>query len=224
MALRWRSENRNRWVRLIWFSGLLATAGLPLTPAYLGRTGLDVSLWASADRWLLLVIGILTILILMPLWTIGESLEGADPRDPTRPEYAGLQIAVLAWLALSLASGWITSALTLDAADSVVQALGLTVWTSNVLGAAVGFVVVIAPVVISLLLAHRGPQLRPEPNSLIPRVGHAVDLDWVEQGLGAVGYEMGAAARNVSALAEENPAVWILLVALWIAIFIILPR
>jgi hypothetical protein len=39
-----------------------------------------------------------------------------------------------------------------------------------------------------------------------------------------MGYRTGAMVRNVQTIAEENPTVWLLFIALWIAIFIAMAR
>ena len=224
MALRWRAENRNRWARLIWLAGLFSLAGLPLTPTYIGRIGLYVSLWESGNWWLLVVAAIVTTLVLAPVWGFGLALEGTEQRDPKRSEYAGLGLLLLAFAALSFAPMLIAQPLAPDFGNSAEAAMRRAIWTNDLLGVIVGVVTVLVPVVLSFFLRRAARNFHPKPRSFVPQVARVVDLDWFERTLASVGYEMGAAARNVSTIAEENPAVWILLVALWIAIFIVFPR
>jgi len=83
--------------RLVWFLGLLALAGLPLTPAFLGRIGLYVALVESGEWLFLLLAGATMLIILTPLWNLGLALRGSESREPTRVEYAGLVLALLAF-------------------------------------------------------------------------------------------------------------------------------
>ena len=183
-----------------------------------------VSIWESADKWLVLITGIVTWLILLPLWNVGESLEGTEPRDPTRLENLGLQILILAWVILSFAPVLIAHALAPEVGNSAEGAMRRVIWTNDLTGVIIGFVAVILPFVLSASLRGIPRRFRPQPLSPVPRTARLLDLDWLETALAGIGYEMGVAARNLSALAEENPTVWILLVALWIAIFVLLPR
>lgn len=223
-ALRWRAENRNRWARLTWFAGLVTIAGLPLTPAFLGRVGLYVSIWESADKWLVLIAGLVTWLALAPLWNIGESLQGTESRDPNRAENIGLLILILAWVALSFAPLLIAHALAPEVGNSAEGVMLRVIWTNDLVGVVIGFAATLLPFVLSIFLRGIARRFHPQPLSTVPRAARLFDLDWLEAAFAGIGYEMGAAARNLSALAEENPTVWILLVALWIAIFVLLPR
>ncbi|MBI4787530.1 MAG: hypothetical protein HY782_10840 [Chloroflexi bacterium] len=224
MALRWRGENRNRWSRLIWLVGLFALAGLPLTPAYLGRVGLYVSIWQSGNGWLIVVAAFVTTLALAPLWGFGLALGGAEPRDPKRSEYTGLGILLAAFAALSLAPMPLAQTLLPELGNSAQGAMLRVIWTDDGLGVIVGLVAAIVPLVASFFLRQPARRYQPQPGAFVPRLARAVDLSWLERALAGVGYEMGAAARNISTIAEENPAVWILLVALWIAILLVYPR
>lgn len=223
MTQRWHAENRNRWGRVIWFAGLSSLAGLPLTPAFLGRVGLYVSLWESGrSAWLLLLVfGAATTLILTPLWNLGLALESAEPRNPTRIEYVGLGVMSLAFAVLSLAPMWIAHALASNVRDSAEAAILRVIWTNNTVGVAIGFGMLIAPIVLSFFLRSVAHNFHPRAGSFPERV---ISLNWLERVLTGVGYEMGAAARNISVIAEANPTVWILLVTLWIAIFVLVPR
>lgn len=222
-SLRWRAGNENRWRRLTWLAGLVALAGLTLTPASLGRVGLYVSIWEAGQWPLLLIAATVTLLVLAPLWNFGFALEGDERREPTRVEYAALELLGLVFVALTFAPTLIARVLGASASDSADRAMDRVIRTNDALGVGIGFVALIAPIILSLLgRARRGPHSRLE--ALAERAARLIDLAWLARWITNVGYAMGAAVRNLSALAEENATVWILLVALWIAIFILIPR
>ncbi len=224
LALRWRAENRNRWARILWILGMLSITGIPLTPAFLARVGVYVSLWESGEWWLLPIAAVATTLVLAPFWNFGLVLEGTDARDPRRHEYAGLVVVLIAFAILSLGPLLIAPAMGPEMAASADAAILRVIRTNDAVGVAIGFAVLVLPLVVAFPLRRLAGQFRPHPRSLIPRTARALDLDWLEPVVTGIGYEMGATARNLSTLAEENPTVWILLVALWVAIFVMIPR
>lgn len=224
LALRWRAENRNRWARILWFAGMLSIAGIPLTPAFLGRVGVYVSLWESGDWWLTGIALVATTLVLAPFWSFGLVLEASESRDPRRHEYAGLGILAGVFLLFSLLPWLITPALAPEMSSAMDAAILRVIRTNDAIGVAVGFAVLVLPVILGFLLRNRAKEFHPHPRGLMSRTARALDLEWLEPVITGIGYQMGATARNLSALAEENPTVWILLVALWVAIFVTIPR
>ncbi len=223
-ALRWRAENRNRYPRLLWFAGIISLAGLPLTPAFLGRVGVYVSLWESGQGLLLLVAGVTTMLILAPLWNLGFDLKGAENREPTRVEYVGLALLVLAGTALSFAPMLIAHALAPSVGDAAEHAIDRVIRTSDALGVLIGVAMLILPVVASYFLRIPVRRFHPRPGSLLLRAARWLDLEWLARAATRIGYQTGTLARNASTIAEENPTVWILLAGLWVAIFISIIR
>lgn len=224
MALRWRAQTRNRWARLLWFGGILSIAGLPLTPAFIGRLGLYASLWESGAGWLILVASTATTLILAPLWDFGISLASPEPRMPTLSETTALGLVTSAFAALSLAPMLITQALSPAMGAFADAALRRLVTGDNLAGVLVGGVGLIAPIVLSLLLRSVSSASHQHPMAWLTRLARASDLEWLANLLGGIGFQMSRIARTLTGIAEENPTVWILLVALWIAIFVLLPR
>ena len=220
IAQRWRAESRNRYPRLIWFAGILSLAGLPLTPAFLGRAGLYVSLWEAGQWLMLLIAGATTLLILVPLWNLGFDLQGAENRKATRLENAGLVLMTLAGAVLALAPMLIAHALGAAVGDSAERALDRSIRTNDALGVAIGFAMVILPVIGSYYLRIPARHFHPRTGSLLLRAAHGIDLEWLAHVLTSIGYRVGALARGASTIAEENPTVWILLAGLWVAIFI----
>lgn len=223
-ALRWRAENRNRWTRLLWFGGVIALAGPPLTPAFLGRVGVYVSL-AENGQWLTLLLAALaTLLLLAPLWNFAFALAGAEMRDPKRGESAALIIITLWFAALTFAPMLIANVLGAKVGEAADAAMLRVIWTNDLLGVLLGFVLLFVPLVASYWLrgSVRGLHLR--PGSPWMRVARWLDLTWLEHGVVSMGYRAGMTARNISTMAEENPTVWLLLVGLWVAILILAAR
>jgi len=224
MAQTWRAENRNRYPRLIWFAGVLALSGLPLTPTFLARVGLYVTLWENGE-WLLLVLaGAATTLILAPLWNFGFALTGTEARESNSGEYAGLAIIVAACGVLSLAPLPLAHALAANLGESADHAMERVIWTNDALGVVIGFAMAILPVVASFFLRGAARAMRSRPKSLLQHAARMMDLAWLRRILTGMGYRTGAMVRNVQTIAEENPTVWLLFIALWIAIFIAMAR
>lgn len=226
LALRWRADNLNRWHRLIWFAALFALAGFPLTPAFLGRVGVYVALWASGNWLLMLMAGGATLAALTPLWNFGFAIKGSRTasREPTRREYGGLTFITLVFLALAFAPMLIAHALAPAVGDSAERALDLVVRTNDVLGVAMAILTLAATVIGSFLLYLSVGSIRPRPDSFFVRLTRVLALDWLERLVVSTARQIGRIAQSVSTMAEANPTVWLLFVALWVAIFIMLVR
>ena len=224
IAQRWRAENRNHYPRLIWILGLLALAGLPLTPAFLGRIGLSVTLIESGEWLLWLLTFATTLIILAPLWRLGLTLRGEELREPTRGESVGLGLALLAFAALAFAPMIVAPALAPGVGAAAERALDRVIRTNDALGVGIGALGLILPVCLSFFLRGLAKDVRPSPRSFAARLARVGDLEWLESAVSRIGFQLGAAARNAFTLTEENPTVWILLVGLWVAIFIAISR
>ncbi len=224
IGLRWRAENRNRWARIAWFAGLITLAGLPLTPAFVGRLGMYVALLESGQWIVGGAAGIATLLVLTPLWNIGVTLTSPEPRDPTRIEYAGLALMFAAFLALALAPMLIAHALGPAVGNSAEATLRRVIWTGDAIGVSIGVLTLLLSAILSFALHRVASEFRPKPRGWLARFARLTDLEWLVHGVCVVGYEMGVIARNISTIGEENPTIWILLAALWIAIFVLIPR
>ncbi len=224
MALRWRAENKTRWPRLIWIAGMLSLAGLPLTPAFVGRIGLYMTLYRSGQWPLLLIIGVVTSLVLARLWEYGLTLQAPEPRKPARVEYVGLVLIGLAFAALSLAPVLIAGALGPQVDASAQAAFQRLLAPGDPLGLAVCSVILLAPIVVSLSLRSVGSSLHLRLREGIGVAARVLDLGWLASGVTGIGYQMSSIARGLAGIVEENPTVWILLAALWVAIFVLIPR
>lgn len=224
LAITWQSDHQSRWSRLYFIAGLVSLAGLPLSPTFLGRVGAYVAMFEAGQGIPLIIILLATTLLLLPLWQIGVALRGNEPREPTRMEYAGLQILGLAFVVITFSPLAITQAMGQTASDSANQAIVTVIRTNDVVGVGIGFIVVLAPLFISFMLARVDLGYHPQWEELIAFATRVIDLDWLARLLAATGERLSALAVNLSALAEENPTVWILLVGLWIAIFILTSR
>lgn len=218
-AQRWRAENRNRYPRVLWFAGILALAGLPLTPAFIARLGLYVVLWESGNGALVALASVAMLVTLAPLWNLGATLAG-EARERTRGEFAGAVVLALAFLVLALAPMPLAHALGIG--NAAERALARLVSPGDPMGVVVGIAALLVPIVGAFFLRHRAAA--PARATRLARLARPFDLDWLERLATEVVYQMSAVARNASTIAEENPTVWILFAALWIAIFVMLAR
>ncbi len=224
MALRWRAESRNHWARLVWFGGALVLAGLPLTPAFVGRAGVYLALLESGAWWLVVIAGIATALVLIPLWKLSLAIAGSEPRTVTSTEAAGLAVLVLAYAVLGLAPMPVAQSLAEDFGSAAQVALDRIVSLNDLPGVLIAVLILVVPVILSLLYGERTEALRQPSSQWVAGLAQVTDLDWLARLLTESGYQMSKIARNTIAIVEENPTVWLLLVALWIAIFVLLPR
>lgn len=224
LALRWRAENRNRWARLLWFAGVFCLLALPLSPAFLGRVGVYVSLWESTQAVAFLLVGAATTLLIAPLWNFAFAVRGTEERAPTVSESIALGLLVIVFLALSFAPMPIAQTFGTPMREASDAAMVRVIWTNNVLGVVSSFVILFVPMLVSFLLAGvvRGWHLR--ANSFWMRLARAFDLYWLERIVIHIGTQTGIIARRVSIIAEENPTVWLLLAGLWVAILILVLR
>ncbi|MBI5652258.1 MAG: hypothetical protein HZC40_17720, partial [Chloroflexi bacterium] len=224
LALRWRADNRNRYPRLLWFAGVIALAGAPLTPGFFGRAGTYIALWESGQWFGLLLAGVATTELLAPLWNFAFALSGTETRDPKRGEYAGLAILVFAIVILALAAVPFAQMLDAPLRASADAAMTRVIWTDDALGVIIALIFLLAPIIASYFLRGVARAVRPRPSSVATRLARWLDLVWFEHALMRIGNRVGLSARNISGIAEENPTVWLLLVGLWVAILILVAR
>jgi hypothetical protein len=224
IALRWRAENLNRWSRLIWFLGLFTLAGLPLTPAFLGRVGAYVALWQSNNGVVILLAGAVMLAILMPVWNIGFALKGSEPRNPSRIEYAGLSIVLIYFAVLVFVPMPLAQILGTAVGQSAERALDLVIRTDNVIGVVLSVIALFAPVFIAYGMNPLVLRLRPRTDSAYTIIARWIGLDWLAHLANAIMERTGRLARGLVSITEENPTVWLLFAALWVAIFAMLIR
>ncbi len=224
LGITWQSDYQSRWARLCFIVGIASLAGFPLSPAFLGKVGVYVALAEKAQGILLMLILLAMTFLLAPLWRIGIAVRGSEPREPTRAEYAGLQMLGITFIVITFSPIVIVQAIGQAASDSANQALNTVIRTNDVIGVSIGFIVLLVPMAISFLLARLDWGYHPQWNDLVHFATRVIDLDWLARLLAGAAQKLSALAVNLSALAEENPTVWILLVGLWIAIFILTSR
>lgn len=220
----WRAENHHHYPRLVWCLGLLALAGLPLTPAFLGRIGLYTVLLESGEWLLWLLAFVTTLIILAPLWNLGLAQKGAELREPTRVEYTGLALVLLAFAALAFAPMIIAPVLAPSVGEAAERALDRVVRPSDGLGVGVSALGLILPVILAFFARVLVSETHPSPHSFVARLARISDLEWLEDAASRIGAQLGVATRNVFMIMEENPTVWILLIGLWVAILISIAR
>ena len=224
MAQRWRAENRNRYPRLLWFAGFFMLTGLPVTPAMLGRIGVYVALWENGQAALLLWASIASMWILAPLWNFGFDLKASDSREPSRIEIAGLLVIGLAFLALTIVPILIPYVFSSALGDATNRAIDRVIRTNDFIGVAMGVILLIVPIVVSYGLRLLVPMFHVRPNSWLVRLGDFFELDWLERLAINLGTRISGMLSGAVTIAEENPTVWVLFVALWVAIFITIAK
>lgn len=221
IAQHWRAAQPNLISRALGVSVVCSLMGLPLTPAFLGRLGLYVTLVESGE-WLLLALAFATTLrVGASLWQWMDTLPAEALRAPTRHESVGLLIALVAFVGFAGAAWLIAPALGIG--EAAARALARVVWTNNVLGVAIGALVLVVPLVGAYFWRARSVA-RFDEHTFVARLARASELEWLERAATHVGWRISVLVRNVFALTEENPTVWILFAALWVAIFIAIAR
>jgi hypothetical protein len=224
IAFRWRADNLNRWSRLIWFAGLLTLAAPPLTPAFLGRLGIYIALWESNNGVPAILMGLASLITLVPFWGVAFSLKGNEQRDPTRFEYVGLTLILVACAALAFLPMVIAHALAPNVGNSAERAIDLVIHTDDVAGVGLAIALLALTLIGSFSAQARAHDFYRRFGASLRNLARLLDLDWLERFGVAVGYRLGTAARGILSIAEENPTVWLLFAALWVAIFVIILR
>lgn len=219
MAQRWR-------VRTFWITpyrvgiiALVTLAGLPLTPAFLGRASTYVAL-AERHEWLLLLLIVMTTWsVFTPLWYWMRASEASSARALMPHEYVGWFVVFGAFAVLALTPLFLAPMLNIAEATTY----ALEEW---LLRNPFDFMVAISVLVLPLVgasVAHA--RMAPSPRlSAMLAWTRWLDGEWLERACIRCGTRLGIVLRDVFALTEENPTVWILFVALWVAIFIALAR
>lgn len=221
IAQRWRAKNQNAYSRWLWLLALLALAGLPLTPAFIGRLGLYVVL-TEGGEWLFLTLVVATTLgVFAPLWSWLRAHAAEDARVPARGEFAGSIIALSVFTALALAPMVLAPALGITA--SAEHALERVIRPNNALSVLIGASVLLLPLLGAFFLGGRAEN-RPGARAFAARAARVSDLAWLEHAAIRLGTHIGTWTRDAFTLTEENPTVWILFAALWVAIFIAITR
>ncbi len=209
---------------LIRFAAICSLAQVPLTPGFLGRWGLETALWERGEWLILLIIPVTTFLILLRLFTLEEDEPTAGTADPQRAILAGAALLGISFLFLSLAALPVAAALAPNMGESSDAAINRVIRTNDLGGVLAGFLLLFAPIPFAFVIRPLVRQIDSQETSVPSLLGRTFDLNWFGAILAGVGYEMGRTARNLSAILEENPIVWILFIALWIAIFVLIPR
>ncbi len=221
IAQRWRAEEHHAYARWGGWLAVGALAGLPLTPAFLGRLGLYVALTESGEGLLLAIAFVTTLSVYAPVWYWTRALKGSETRAPARIELAGLSIALVAFAALAFAPMLFAPALGIS--ESAERALDRVIRTNNAPGVLLGALVLMVPLVGAYFLRALAAN-RPGARSLVARFARIGDLEWFERAAIRIGARVSVVVRDAFTLTEENPTVWILFAALWIAIFIAMAR
>lgn len=219
-AIRWRAEISVRWSRILWLCGVAALAGVPPLPGFFGRIAIYGSL-LQAGQFVLLIAAVISTILIVPLvWSYGSNLKGAESRRSNSGELA----------VVGLLGGWtlfvgiiplFVPEVSVDTLRSTFLSILLQVSFPNM---AVAFVLILLPLFFAPILGKVTAVTTISRGSFIHRLAGLVELEWLPGSAAVIAFQTGAIARNLTAFAEENAAVWILLVALWVAILVLVPR
>jgi hypothetical protein len=186
--------------------------------------GAYVALWQSNNGVVILLAGAVMLAILMPVWNIGFALKGSEPRNPSRIEYAGLSIVLIYFAVLVFVPMPLAQILGTAVGQSAERALDLVIRTDNVIGVVLSVIALFAPVFIAYGMNPLVLRLRPRTDSAYTIIARWIGLDWLAHLANAIMERTGRLARGLVSITEENPTVWLLFAALWVAIFAMLIR
>ncbi len=223
IALKWRAENRARAPRALWLAGLFALAGLPVTPGWLGMTGVYVILWEEA-RALLYGITVTAMLIAqISLWRFGRALQGMERRALTRRENVALGLMIASYFGFTAIAFLIAPAFE-PFNEWIPAALDRVIRTTNAPAVYAALGIVIASPIIAWGFARLDWHLPMRADGWVRQAGRGLEFDWLIPPLAGAAWQMGALARRLLSTGEEHSILWIILAALWISIFILIPR
>jgi hypothetical protein len=214
---------RAPWRQVLWFAGIGALAGLPLTPAFWGRVSFYALAWRQGDGLILLAGFVLTTLALAPLVPLGVAVASGDPRRPSVFEYAGIFIALVVFLGAGVAAFAIAPFLGADAAKVLAFAGNVVVQPRDGVETGAVLAAIILPAPLAFYFGRAWASLRVRLDVWPERVGGLLALEWFFGWGGRGLMALSAGARRVVDLVEQHPLAWLLLFALWLALWVLKP-
>ncbi|MBI3739325.1 MAG: hypothetical protein HY258_09800, partial [Chloroflexi bacterium] len=167
---------------------------------------------------------IASVPIFSALWNFERGIQGTQRRAPSASEYLLLAFSAILFVGLIVFLLYITAALGESSAAAAEIALDRVVRSNDIAGVIAGFALLFAPLGVGFFLARSTFALPARIDQFLRVAVRAFDLDWLMRPALGGGYRIAAWVRNVGAAVENNPALWVLLAALWVAIFILFPR
>ncbi|MBI3741498.1 MAG: hypothetical protein HY257_07050 [Chloroflexi bacterium] len=167
---------------------------------------------------------IASVPIFSALWNFERGIQGTQRRAPSASEYLLLAFSAILFVGLIVFPLYITAALGESSAAAAEIALDRVVRSNDIAGVIAGFALLFAPLVAGFFLARSTFAVPARGDQFLRVAARAFDLDWLMRPALGGGYRIAAWVRNVGAVVENNPALWVLLAALWVAIFILFPR
>lgn len=216
-----RSNTRNRPLRrILWGVGVFLAAGFPLTPSFLGRTGLYTSAIRVGEAPLVAALVAATTLVLLPLWRgfLAEPFDDVHPPSPA--DYAGLGAILLPIAVEGLLPFSFSSLFGRNVEDAGAFAFDAVFRPQTLLMPAILLFSLIFPIAASLYLA-RGWGKAGIKLGLPPVLAQALDLTALGRGIVAMLDLIAVSARQTSALIEQHPLGWILFAAIWVAVWLL---
>lgn len=207
--------------RILWGIAVLAAVGFPLTPAFLGRVGLYSLAARSGESLLVLALVAVSTIALVPLIRGFLQPFSTDSDKPNWLEYMGAAGLILPTIGEGLAPFFVTSVFGRDVEDASTAAFDALVHSSSLLSPIILMFALLLPLPLAFFVARSKATVGSWPWRLPDGLRRVLDLSGPGQAL-ITGFDLvGVAARQVSALVEQHPIGWILLAAIWVAVWLL---
>lgn len=217
-----RSNSRRRpLVRILWAAAILTAAGFPLTPGFLGRVGLYAAAFGSGQGLLAVALSAVATLALIPLWRGFLSPLAGQDNKPNVLEYVGIAGLLLPIVAEGAAPFYLTGLFGREVEDASTFAFDALYHSSSPLGPIAVLASVLLPLPIAFFIARGTLSTANRRWEVQASFTRAFDLLGLRRALILGLDSLGVAARQVSALIEQHPIGWILLAAIWVAVWLL---
>jgi hypothetical protein len=216
------TNTRRRPLRRIgWGLAILVAAGLPISPAFLGRVGLYASAIRSGEGVFVAGLSAATTLAIVPLCRELFESRFEEGRNPNPLEYLGIAGLILPALAEGVFPLATVSFLGRGVLDASAFAFDSLYQAQNVMEPVLLLGALILPLPLALVIVRAGTSASGRRNFAPQWLLRVLDLSSVGRAMTQVLDFIGLTARQVSALVEQHSIGWILFAALWLAVWLL---